>query len=201
MSLILFFYIFIFWTSLLSSPFVSIYLLSFLHRPISLLSGVKKPLFCLRDENFKKKRTIFLISRKQQFLSCITLFCTFICRLFTKEATTKFYFYFSSWTWIWSLRIQLPEDSPTKKMDRNIMAITTKRTQIHFLKRRSRRCYVAGSRMTASCIFLVTGNSGCLYSNEDHNMVACRNRRFMDNRFDNWFLTSWKNTVFIPRYI
>ena len=82
---------------------------------------------------------------------CISLFCTFVCRLiFARKRleTAQFYFlgrtlksydeiFFSLLTWIWFLEIQLREGSPTFRQSKwvGIIAIKkekTERTQIHF---------------------------------------------------------------------
>ena len=69
----------------------------------------------------------------------------------SKQATTKFSFYFC--TWIWSLGIQLQEGSPT--FDKvgwvGIIAIKTETTQIHFLSGTS--LWILKSLFRQSCPF------------------------------------------------
>ena len=137
------------------------------------------------------------MSRKQQFRLYITLFCTFLCRLFT-TTTLK------------CLISRLMENVNKKRRNFifllepgcgplefnfkrillqskwvEIIAIKNERTQIHFLQRRSRCCCVAGSRTMHYACFQSENSRSCLYSKENHNKVACQNRRFMHNRFDN----------------
>ena len=75
------------------------------------------------SENVKK---VIVWLAKQQLCTCITLFCTFLCRHCTTTAWNclisrfmedvnkrKRVFFFSFKTWVWSLRNQLQGNSPT----------------------------------------------------------------------------------------
>ena len=119
------------------------------------------------------------MSRKQQFRLYITLFCTFLCRLFT-TTTLK------------CLISRLMENVNKKRRNFifllepgygplefnfkrillqskwvEIIAIKNERTQIHFLQRRSRCCCVAGSR---------TMHYACFYSQKIVGAVCIRKK-------------------------
>ena len=68
------------------------------------------------DGNENGKKAIGFTLAKKQLCTCITLFCTFLCRDFTlcgrrEHKTTTLFFFF--WSLIQSFRVQLQKKSPT----------------------------------------------------------------------------------------
>ena len=100
------------------------------------------------DGNENGKKSNWFRQAKQQLCTCITLFCTFLCRRCTtttwnclisrfvedgEQKTTTFFFFF--WTLMQSFRFQLQKNfGNTRRIKRDeISAIKFETAEIHFL--------------------------------------------------------------------